>query len=354
MHPATTASPLRRALHWAGLLPFTLALLLCGLFGALALWYRLPLPAAANGAAALAWAVAALAAIIFSWRGRARVVLVAAIVAMALLLAWWSTIAPSNHRVWADDVSRQLAGRIDGDVVTLENVRNFNWRTDEDYDARWETRQYRLSALRSVDMAVSYWMGPAIAHTLVSFGFDDGKGGIEHVAFSVEIRKEKGEAFSAIAGFFKQFELGLVAADERDILRVRTNVRGEDVYLYSVRMTPAAMRSLFLAYVDEAAQLRKAPRFYDTLTANCTTIVFDMARHIVPGLPMDYRLVASGYLPEYLYDLGALAPGKDVATLHAAGHITDRARANGESPQFSEIIRQGVPAVPATSGNGPG
>lgn len=327
---------------------WSLVLLLSSLWAVPALYFRLPLPAAGAGVVAAGWALLALAAMVLLWReGPARPVLVYG-VAFVLLLGWWVRIAPSDSRVWADDVAQHLQARTDGSVVTLSNVRNFDWRSDTDYTQRWETRRLDLDRLRTVDMALSYWMGPAIAHTLVSFGFDDGQGGVQQLAFSIEIRKERGESFSAIAGFFKQYELSLVAADERDILRVRTNVRGEDVYLYRVQLAPAAQRALFLAYLAEAEALARQPRFYDTLTANCTTIVYEMARRIVGGLPLDWRLLASGYLPEYLHGVGGLAPGHSVEQLRSAGRITERAQAADADPQFSQAIRRGVPGMEAT------
>ena len=126
---------------------------------------------------------------------------------------------------------------------------------------------------------------------------------------------------------------------------MRTNVRGEDVFLYRVKMAPEAMRALLLAYVAEADALRRQPRFYDTLFANCTTIVYEMAQRIVGGLPLDWRLLASGYLPEYLRDVGGLVPGYDLETLRAAGRITLRAKAADADPQFSTAIRQGIPGM---------
>ncbi|GHC92189.1 membrane protein [Pseudorhodoferax aquiterrae] len=326
-----------------GRVVWTLVLLLSSLWAVPALHYRLPLPAPWASVVAGGWALFALAAIWLLWReGAARPVLAYG-VAFALLLGWWVRIAPSDDRVWADDVARHLQSQVDGSVLTLSNVRNFDWRSDTDYTARWETRRLDLDRLRTVDMALSYWMGPAIAHTLVSFGFDDG----QQIVFSVEIRKERGESFSAVAGFFKQYELSLVAADERDILRVRTNVRGEDVYLYRVQLAPAAQRALFLAYLAQAQALARAPRFYDTLSANCTTIVYEMARRIVGGLPLDWRLLASGYLPEYLHSVGGLAPGHTVKQLRSAGRITARAQAADADPQFSQAIRRGVPGMEA-------
>jgi hypothetical protein len=157
-------------------------------------------------------------------------------------------------------------------------------------------------------------MGPAIAHTLVSFGFDDGS----HVVFSLEIRKERGESFSALGGFFRKFEETLVAADERDILRVRTNARGEDMYLYRLDIPRDKLRELFLGYVQRAQALDRAPRFYNTLTSNCTTVVFELARRLDPGLPLDWRLLLSGYFAEYAYDQHALQPGYTFAQLQRA------------------------------------
>ncbi len=156
------------------------------------------------------------------------------------LIVWWRRLRASNDRVWADDVAQITHGTVAGNCVTLENVRNFAWRTQTDYTERWETRRYDLERLNSVDMIMSYWSRRSIAHMLVSFGFDDG----ERVAFSVEVRRERHEGYSEIGGFFKDFELSIIAADERDVVRLRTNVRGEDTYLYRVRMPVTAMRSL--------------------------------------------------------------------------------------------------------------
>src|SRR5690606_18133166 len=219
------------------------------------------------------------------------------LLALALAILWlavcWLRLKPSNDRDWADDVAQTVRGSVQGSLVRLQHVRDFDWRSDTDYTARWHDGVYDLDTLASVDMALSYWMGPAIAHTLVSFGFTDGR----HVVFSVEVRRERDEAFSSLGGFFKQFELAIVAAEERDILYVRAGPRGEQVFLYPVRMPVPAMRALFKSYVARANQLTIEPRFYHTLTANCTTLVYDMVRPLVPGLPLDIRLILSGYLP---------------------------------------------------------
>src|SRR6202011_1599187 len=228
-----------------------------------------------------------------------------------------------------------------GNLVTLSNVRNFEWRSNTDYTQRWETRTYDLNRLDSVDMGLSYWSMRAIAHVLVSFGFDDGS----HVVFSVEIRREKQESFSEIGGFFKEFELSVIAADERDVIRVRTNVRGEDDYLYRIRMPVSAMRSLFLGYIHEANTLVQVPRFYNTITVNCTTLVYQMMHRIVGYLPLSYRLIFSGYLPEYVYRVGGLDQRYSLEDLRARGRISERAKEVDRSDDFSADIRERIPGI---------
>jgi hypothetical protein len=325
----------------------TCAIVLAAAWGALALWYQLPpWRAAAIGGA---WFALGTGAALALWRkpasGQRKRLALACAVAVALMFAWWQSIVPSHGRDWADDVARLLESEVHGDRVTLRNVRNFDWQTETRYTPRWETRQYDLGQLESADLILSYWMGPHIAHTLVSFGFADGR----RLVFSIEIRKERHEAFSALGGFFRQFEEVLIAADERDIVRTRSNARHEQVYLYRLRATRPQLRAVFLAYLQQAAQLRGEPAFYNTLSSNCTTVIFDLARQIAPGLPLDYRLLASGHFAEYAYDQGALTPGLPYAVLQQRGHINPRALANdaGERGNFSRAIRAGIPGVPA-------
>ncbi len=310
-----------------------------GAWGAMALWYQLPGNVTLRTLGSVLWALAviALAAIAAARRSWLPLGVYAAM--YALLLWWWTSIAPSNQRDWADDVSRPLTGRVDGNQVVLDNVRDFSWRSDTDYDARWETRHYDLDRLASADAVLSYWGSKAIAHAMISFGFDDGS----HVVFSVEIRRERGEQYSPIGGFFKQFETTLVAADERDIIRVRTNVRGEDDYLYPLRMDKPAMRALFLSYIRAANELAATPKFYNTITSNCTTIVYRMARQIEPDLPRDIRLLLTGYLPEYLHKVGAVDRSVPVDVLRQRGRITERARNSQAADDFSRAIRSRSP-----------
>jgi hypothetical protein len=311
------------------------------LWGGFALWYQIPGSQVLKAVSVVVWVAVGLATLIAVSKGRPVFGLGCFAVAFAGLLLWWHQILPSNQRVWADDVSQTVSGRVDGNLVTLYNVRNFDWRSNTDYTQRWETRTYDLARLDSVEMVLSYWSMRAIAHVLVSFGFSDGS----HVVFSVEIRREKQESFSEVGGFFKEFELSVIAADERDVIRVRTNVRGEDDYLYRIRLPVEDIRALFLAYVNEANKLVNTPRFYNTITVNCTTLVYHMLRHIVGHLPLDYRLLFSGYLPSYVYKVGGLDSRYSLEQLRAFGRITDRAKAADQSATFSQEIRQGIPPL---------
>ena len=328
-------------LRFISMLLGTVLIGLPGSWAALALWYQGPAGHFLKALIVALWTGLVIGVLIALWQGRAGAAVAIFFLAFLGLIFWWHRIAPSNDLPWADDVSRISSGTISGNLVTLRNVRNFEWRTDRDYTQRWETRVYDLTELNSVDMVISYWSGWAIAHMLVSFGFDDG----EHVAFSVEVRRLKNSAYSEIGGFFKNYGLSIIAADERDVIRVRTNVRGEDDYLYRIRMPHSAMRSLFLEYVEQASQLVDQPRFYNTITVNCTTLVYHMMKAVVGYLPWSYRLLLTGYLPTYVYQVGGLDQRFTLEELRALGRITDRAKQSGNSESFSDDIRRGIPVI---------
>jgi hypothetical protein len=315
-------------------------------WGGFALWYQIPGGQVLKGLCVVLWGAFSLAMLTTALcQGRIALAVIAFTVALVGMLLWWTRLTPTNDHEWADDVARITTGTADGGRVTLHNVRNFDWRTQTDYTQRWETRTYDLDHVRTVDMIMSYWDRPSIAHMLISFGFDDG----EHVVFSVEIRRQRTQAFSEIGGFFKEFELSIIAADERDVVRLRTNVRGEDDYLYRLQLSQQAMRSLFLGYVGEANSLVDSPRFYNTITVNCTTLVYHMMKRIVGRLPLDYRLLFSGYLPEYVYRVGGLDRRYSLEELRRLGHITERARISDRSENFSADIRRGIPGEDGTA-----
>lgn len=326
-------------LHWSLRLLLTLLIIPAIVWGGLALHYQLPFSTPQNIFIQLAWACLGGYALYLLWRGFWKTGLILYLVLHGELLLWWSDIQPSHDRLWADDVAQQTTGEVQGNKVTLHNVRNFAWRSETDYDVRWESRDYDLQRLRSVDLVTSHWGMDSIAHILVSFGFDND----DFVTFTVEIRKEQGESFSELGGFFKQFELSILATDERDAIGVRPNVRGEDSYLYRIAMPAHVRRALFLAYVEQANALAETPRFYNTVTVNCTTLVYSMLQQITEGFPLDSRLLLTGYLPSYIQEQDGLISGFELDELRSLGHINPRSQSAANAPDYSKRIREGVP-----------
>jgi hypothetical protein len=233
---------------------------------------------------------------------------------------------------------------LEGDLVTIHGVRNFNYRTENDFDPRWENRTYDLKELDSVDLIAVYWAGQAIAHIMLSFGFQ----GKDYLAVSIETRKEKGESYSTLAGFFRQYELYYVVADERDVVRVRTTYRRpqEDVYIYRVRGPRQNLRRVFLDYLKSVNELRDRPTFYNTLTTNCTTSILFHTRMNPESPPMSWKILLSGYLPEYLYELRRLDTTRPFAELERLSGVNARAHAAETDPAFSQRIREGLPLAP--------
>jgi hypothetical protein len=322
------------------------ALALAAFFAAGILWYQTPASGLARAALVLAWlAFAAACAQTFvrrkDWRALAAFGL-----PLAALVLWLVLVEPRNDRLWSPEMARTLTYTRDGDTIALANVRNFNWTGPATADERWETRRYDLNTLKSVDVLSLYWKGPRVAHTYFSFVWTNG----EALSLSVEIRKEKDEAYSPIGGFFKAYELSILAGDERDFYGWRVFFPTEDIQLFHTRTNPQQARKLLLALLDNANELAKTPVFYNTLTENCSTEVWMLTDALGLGQPNDMRVWASGYLPDFLYDLKVLDTARSLADLREQGHIMPRVRAaldnKLEGPAFSNAIRDGVPAMP--------
>ncbi len=260
--------------------------------------------------------------------------------AFCVVLAWWFTLKPSNAGNWEEDTARTASVEIDGDRATIHNLRNCDYQTETDYSNCWSDRTVYLSQLRSADLFFTTWGPKYIGHPIVSFQFGDN----DHIAFSIEARYKAGQSYSAILGFFRQYELIFITADERDVIRLRTNYRkDEEVFLYRTTVSPARAREIFLIYADYLNQLRDQPEWYNALTRNCTTTLdTKIAADMKNPQPWNYQLLLNGTLDELLYNRGRLVTGGlSFPELKQREHINPAARAANQSPDFSTLIRVG-------------
>lgn len=265
--------------------------------------------------------------------------LVLAMVPVVAVAIWWTSISPSNTRDWTPDVARTARATFDASRVTIQNVRNFNYRSEFDYDQHWETRTYDLNHIRGADLFLSFWGPTQIAHSIVSWDFGDS----QHLAVSIETRKEKGESYSALRSFFRQYELYYVVADERDLVGLRTNYRCEQVYLYRLNIPSVQARALLVDYLDEVNSLADNPEWYNALTQNCTTTIRGHVQNIGAGGRLNWRLLANGHLDQLLYERGQIDTSLPFPDLKKRSNITAKAKAADRSPDFSALIRQDLP-----------
>jgi len=299
------------------------------------------LPAAIRPWAAGIFALGSLLALVgwFSnWRTRLGFV-----AAFAVVLVYWLLMPPSNNRDWQPDLATLASAEIAGDKITIHNIRNCDYRTETDFTCSYYDKTFDLTKLKNLDFYLVYWGSPKIAHTMMSFDFE-GQGS---VCFSIETRKEKGEDYSTVKGFFRQYEIIYVVADERDLVRLRTNYReggkGEDVYLYRLNVSPEFNRKVFLSYLSEVNRLKERPEWFNALTENCTTSI---RKHTMPYLPNahpDWRIIVNGYIDEMLYERKRLDTSLPFAELKKRSYINPKAKPADKSPDFSQLIRVGLP-----------
>lgn len=273
------------------------------------------------------------------WVVRSRRTVLAFTILFLCVLGWWSTIRPSHHRPWRPEVAVMPHAIIDGDRVRITGVRDFDYRSQNDFTVRYQEREVSLSHLTSIDFFVSYFLAGPVAHTFLSFDFDNAP----PLCISIETRPEVGEGFSPIASLFKQFELIYVVGDERDLVRVRTNYRRESVYLYRILTSRERARDLFLIYLDRINELWSRPEFYHLLSNSCTINIVRYARAVGKPGGFDIRHLLNGLIDSYIYSIGAVDTTLPFAELRRRSRINEAAQAADQAPDFSERIRAAVP-----------
>lgn len=255
-----------------------------------------------------------------------------------LIFIPWSLRRPRNDRDWQPSFSRNPYAAVDGDRVTVHNVRNFKYRTTDQFDVIYETRTYRLSRLRGLDFALSHWDGISIiGHTMFSFDFgEDG-----HLALSVETRLAQNVEQGTLQGIFKQYEVLWILADERDLFGLRTNYRKEELYVYPLNVDLNAVRTMFLGTVDKVNKLKEKPEFYNTLTENCTTSLISLVRLVAPKAG---TILLNGDLDWKAYRRGIFkfSDGVDFKTYQDACHINRYVGELSDLKDYSSVFRKGI------------
>src|SRR6476659_608234 len=297
----------------------------------------------------LPWAVArlalaacfALVSIWLLWLSRQRRAFVFFIALFAGVAAWWVSIMPSHHRPWRPEVAVMPRATIDGDRVRITGVRDFEYRTRDDFRVRYEEREVQLSHLTGLDFFVSYWSEGPVAHTFVSFIFDNAP----PLSISIETRPEVGEGFDPLASLFKQFELIYVVGNERDLVRVRTNFRKETVYLYRLNSPVENVRRLLLVYLERINELADRPEFYHLLTNSCTINIIRYANAAGRTGQFNIRHLLNGLIDSYLYHSGRVDTTLPFEELRRRSLINDVAQAADDAPNFSDRIRASLPTT---------
>jgi hypothetical protein len=311
-----------------------LAAFVCATWAFGALYFDFP---TAGAFSAILLVIILLAAMVYV-RGKLRKL---AIVfgAFAVVVLWWLTLKPSNNRAWQPDVAQTAWAEINGDEIIIHNVRNCDYRTEMDFTPQWETRTVRVSQMTGVDVAINFWGSPWIAHPIVSFQFSDAP----PLCFSIETRKTVGQQYSAVEGLYRRYTLIYIVADERDVIRLRSNYRREDVYLYHTLASPEQARQRFREYINTVNILHESPRWYNAVTSNCTTSIRTQ-RAVEKRAPWDWRILLNGKIDEMLYHDHAIATGGLPFTeLKQRSLINERARAADKDPDFSRLIRKELP-----------
>ena len=262
--------------------------------------------------------------------------------AYVLILAYVALIVfvrPSLDRDWSLDQAVLARVEISGNAISITNIRNIDYRSTNDYDIRYYDKTFELDKIESVWYMVEPFSGygAGAAHTLVSFGFEGG----DYVAISAEIRKEKGESFSPVKGLLRQYELVYVVADERDVIKLRSNYRKDDVFLYPVQTNKENMQKLFISMLERANKLATEPEFYNTLTNTCTTNIVAHVNEVSPGrIPWSYKIVVPAYSDELAREVGLINGALSLEELRAKYKINDRALKYADDLLFSQRIRE--------------
>jgi hypothetical protein len=251
-------------------------------------------------------------------------------------------LAPSQFRDWTPEQAVLPTVDIHGTQATVHNVRNCKYFSNDVYMVDYYDKTIDMSRVRGVDYIVVPFDGaPALAHVMLSFQLDGPDSKPDHLAVSVETRKEKSEKYNPVTGSLNQYELIYVVADERDVIQFRSVYNGEHVYLYHTTASPAAAQDLLADVLHRVNDLSLRPEFYDTLTNNCTSNIVHHVNRIRPNrIVTDYRSLLPGLSDQLAYDEGLIERHGTFAETKEAAYVNPLAQRYAGRDDFSELIRK--------------
>ncbi len=264
-------------------------------------------------------------------------IIIITLVLLVLLITKFSTKA-SNDRNWNNDQEILSYAEINNNLVSVHNIRNFSYNSTTEYIKDYYDKTFDLNKLKKVWYIVEPFSGiPGSAHTFLSFEFENN----EFISISVEIRKEIGESYSPIKGLLNKYELMYVIADERDVIKLRSNYRKDLVYVYPIKATVEKSRGLFLDMVGRANSLKENPEFYNTITNTCTTNIVKHVNKITPSrVPfLNIKILLPANSDQLAYKLGLIDTELSFEEARKRFYINDRAIKYATSSDFSVKIR---------------
>lgn len=254
------------------------------------------------------------------------------------VIGLWGQKQPSLDKNWQTSVAKLPHVDQDGSSITVYDIRDFDYQTQTEFTPHYYNKHFDIEQLNEVNYILSYWDGNlAVAHTMLSFGFISG----EHLVVSLETRLAKNQPQSGLNGLFKQYEAIYILADEADILRLRTNYRKEQVFVYPMNLTPVVRKAVLMRIVERVNQLYQQPEFYNTLTHNCFTGLQSDLRSITNSSQralFDYRWFLNGYSDEMLYGNGKVQTDLSFIEAKQFFHINQYAESSTKE-NFSRLIR---------------
>jgi hypothetical protein len=254
--------------------------------------------------------------------------------------------SPSNDRDWNEDQATLSYADISGDTALIHNIRNFTYASTTSFTRAYYDKSFDLTKIVRAWYIVEPFSGiPGSAHTFLSFEFEGG----QFVSISVEIRKQKGESFHPLKGLFNQYELMYVIADERDVVKLRTNYRKDLVYIYPIKAraeneyaAKQKVRALFVGMLERANHLKDHPEFYNSVTNTCTTNIVDHVNNVTPSrIPfMRLGILFPALSDKLAYKLGLIDTDLSFEDARKKYFANDRAMEYADDEDFSVKIRE--------------